>query len=186
MQEGEAMTPIPTERLRRIREFHCETTEEVEAMATELLAARDALAALHSLIRKSHNGYDPEVRKEMAPHLKEPATELDALRELITEQDGLYGAERAAFHDALVALTKERDEAHAFINREGYRHCDVPACNCGSWHPSEGWYARCNELRERVTDWRDAFAMPDEPDAEAIERTRAALAATEGEQGGGR
>lgn len=22
----------------------------------------------------------------------------------------------------------------SFLEREGYRRCDIPACNCGSWH----------------------------------------------------
>ena len=61
--------------------------------------------------------------------------------------------ELLAARDALAAVTKERDN---LFNRVG-------------------------ALLHRVTDWREAFAMPDEPDAAAIERTRAALAATEGE-----
>ena len=26
------------------------------------------------------------------------------------------------------------EKAEAFLEREGYRSCDTPACNCGSWH----------------------------------------------------
>jgi hypothetical protein len=25
-------------------------------------------------------------------------------------------------------------EAEAFVAREGYRRCDIPACNCNQWH----------------------------------------------------
>jgi hypothetical protein len=25
-------------------------------------------------------------------------------------------------------------KAEDFIRREGYSRCDIPACNCGSWH----------------------------------------------------
>lgn len=26
--------------------------------------------------------------------------------------------------------------AEAFLERAGFRRCDVPACNCNSWHPA--------------------------------------------------
>lgn len=29
---------------------------------------------------------------------------------------------------------QEREKAGAFLEREGYRRCDIAACNCGSWH----------------------------------------------------
>lgn len=29
---------------------------------------------------------------------------------------------------------RERREAIHFIESEGHRRCDIPACNCGSWH----------------------------------------------------
>lgn len=31
------------------------------------------------------------------------------------------------------AITRAK-QAEEFIAREGYRRCDVAACNCGSWH----------------------------------------------------
>lgn len=40
--------------------------------------------------------------------------------------------------------------AENFIAREGYVRCDIPACNCGSWHPREGWYARFVEIETEV------------------------------------
>ena len=73
--------------------------------------------------------------------------------------------ELLAARDALAALTKERDEAHA--SRDDY---------------AKRLHDTRNLLMCRIEDWRDAFAMPDEPDAEAIERTRSALAATEGKR----
>jgi hypothetical protein len=30
-----------------------------------------------------------------------------------------------------------QEKALAFLEREGYRRCDIPACNCGSWHKHE-------------------------------------------------
>lgn len=29
---------------------------------------------------------------------------------------------------------KDNQQLRAFLEREGYRRCDAPACNCGSWH----------------------------------------------------
>lgn len=33
-------------------------------------------------------------------------------------------------YDLSVALAA----VEAFLEHEGYRRCDIPACNCGSWH----------------------------------------------------
>lgn len=52
----------------------------------------------------------------------------------------------ADLDEYVLALTKElrqaRDECRkmaAFLERQGYRKCDIQACNCGSWHK---WEAR--------------------------------------------
>lgn len=41
------------------------------------------------------------------------------------------------------------DDASLFLERHGYRRCDIPACNCGSWH---GGYAN-----ERLAEIRQEF-----------------------------
>lgn len=48
---------------------------------------------------------------------------------------------RIAYELRLAQLERERDEARAevdkrddFLRHEGYRRCDIAACNCGSWH----------------------------------------------------
>lgn len=33
-----------------------------------------------------------------------------------------------------VAHEADCESAAVFLEREGYRRCDAPACNCGSWH----------------------------------------------------
>ena len=50
----------------------------------------------------------------------------------------------------LEAKCATRDELESFIRKEGYRRCDIPACNCNSWHPHGGWYARFREIEEVV------------------------------------
>ena len=47
-------------------------------------------------------------------------------------------------------------KAEDFIASRGYRPCDIPACNCGSWH---GGHAddRLGELRDYIREcgmWR--------------------------------
>lgn len=41
-------------------------------------------------------------------------------------------------------------KAEDFIARAGYVPCDILACNCESWHPRNGWYARFQEIAEVV------------------------------------
>lgn len=52
---------------------------------------------------------------------------------------------------ALRKAEAERDEAVHYIARNGHRRCDIPACNCGSWH---GWHAseRLRELSDVLGD----------------------------------
>ena len=45
----------------------------------------------------------------------------------------LVGAYRSMLSE-LEQVRKERDAAHAFLESEQYRRCDIAACNCGSWH----------------------------------------------------
>jgi hypothetical protein len=49
----------------------------------------------------------------------------------------------SAWHENCLAAQKERDEykdrirtAENFLYRQGYRSCDVAACNCNQWHMS--------------------------------------------------
>lgn len=37
---------------------------------------------------------------------------------------------RSGFDEAVAGARKRAD----FMDRRGYRRCDIPACNCGSWH----------------------------------------------------
>jgi hypothetical protein len=46
-------------------------------------------------------------------------------------------------------LQDERDKAVDFIARMGYRRCDAPACNCGSWHGGHA-LTRLHEIRAEV------------------------------------
>jgi hypothetical protein len=76
----------------------------------------DLLARLVARIKRSHNGYDPEARAAMAPHLKEPATIEQALDELLTEQVQIQQPQQPAPSELLRAaanILKDLDEAFA-------------------------------------------------------------------------
>lgn len=49
----------------------------------------------------------------------------------------------------LAAEREARERAEHFIEREGYRRCDIPACNCPSWHGGH-WKDRESEQRARA------------------------------------
>ena len=49
-------------------------------------------------------------------------------------------------------LIADRDKLHRILWDNGFRRCDVPACNCDSWHPHGGFYARFREIDEAVGD----------------------------------
>lgn len=44
------------------------------------------------------------------------------------------------------------DTLRDFLRREGYRRCDIPACNCGSWHGRDGLHARWREVKDALDE----------------------------------
>jgi hypothetical protein len=64
-------------------------------------------------------------------------------------------------------------DALDFLEREGYRRCDIPVCNCGRWHGGH-WQQRLREIEEVVEPEngetllaavKRVCALPDEPSA---------------------
>lgn len=51
------------------------------------------------------------------------ASDFELMRLALLDGEGAGGEAQAQLRDAL-----------DFIARNGYRRCDIPACNCGSWH----------------------------------------------------
>lgn len=47
-------------------------------------------------------------------------------------------------------LLADRDKLRGILHSNGFVRCDVPACNCDSWHPQGGFYARFREIEEVV------------------------------------
>lgn len=58
---------------------------------------------------------------------------------------------------AIERLQAERDARDDFLRREGYRPCDIPACNCGRWHRDDTFPPRYREWIATVEKERDAL-----------------------------
>lgn len=53
----------------------------------------------------------------------------------------------------MTKTTEERlKDAEWVLTNSGFRRCDIPACNCGSWHQVGGFKARFDEIKEVVED----------------------------------
>lgn len=83
--------------------------------------------------------------------------ERDEARRLRQEEYAIATARLQQALDAATTLARERDEAIAFIEREGYRRCDIPACNCNSWHGGHANDRLESVLAER-DEWRASAA----------------------------
>lgn len=53
---------------------------------------------------------------------------------------------------ANTALRSEVERLTDVLNRNGFRRCDIPACNCGSWHHIGGFAERFREIDEATAD----------------------------------
>jgi hypothetical protein len=75
--------------------------------------------------------------------------------------DSLTNAEwlrdiRAKLLKSIALLKEQEDEIQRhelFLMREGYRRCDIAACNCGWWHQHEGFKRRFDEIEEATNYW---------------------------------
>lgn len=101
----------------------------------------------------------------------------ERLREKATHGFTYVEGERALFTDAATALDtleaevvrlrewervanerlelcneaiQQRDQAVYVLEGAGFRRCDIPACNCNSWHQIGGFKARFDEIQEVV------------------------------------
>lgn len=52
----------------------------------------------------------------------------------------------------LASLKAERDRLAGLLETNGFRRCDIPACNCNSWHHVGGFAARFAEIKEATDD----------------------------------
>lgn len=50
------------------------------------------------------------------------------------------------------SLLREINNLRGVLERNGFRRCDIAACNCGSWHHVGGFKARFDEIKEVVEE----------------------------------
>ena len=79
---------------------------------------------------------------------------------------------RVIQRDARAELKAENERLRDFIDREGYRRCDCPACNCDSFHGGHA-HTRLSEIYEALGGCDGTTALRE------VRRLREALAAAE-------
>lgn len=58
----------------------------------------------------------------------------------------------AALLSAKEQAERERDELKGVLVHHGFVTCDIPACNCNSWHHRFGLRQRMDEIKEALED----------------------------------
>lgn len=54
--------------------------------------------------------------------------------------------------DQEIDMTQGEQEMVNLLRRNGFVPCDIPACNCGSWHPRYGLPERMREIANALED----------------------------------
>lgn len=49
-------------------------------------------------------------------------------------------------------LQQRLEKAEWVLRASGFRRCDIPACNCNSWHQVGGYAERFREIKEAVEE----------------------------------
>jgi hypothetical protein len=52
----------------------------------------------------------------------------------------------------LLDAADEIERMRGVLQSSGFRRCDIPACNCGSWHHVGGYAERFREIKEAVEE----------------------------------
>lgn len=63
-----------------------------------------------------------------------------------------YVADIAALLDRLDKAERENKNIRDILLRNGFVECDIPACNCGSWHHRYGLPERLREIKDALAD----------------------------------
>lgn len=60
--------------------------------------------------------------------------------------------ELTAARERIASLEAERDQLRDVLWRGGFVMCDIPACNCGSWHHKYGLPERFREIADGLAE----------------------------------
>lgn len=108
--------------------------EEIERLTAELETERMRLAAC-GVVALANTEQSAAKEREMLPEYRSAS---------------LADVERAV--DREMQLRAERDELRDVLLRNGFVPCDIPACNCGSWHHRYGLPERMQEIKDELAE----------------------------------
>lgn len=108
--------------------------EEIERLTAELETERMRLAAC-GVVALANTEQSAAKEREMLPEYRSAS---------------LADVERAV--DREMQLRAERDELRDVLLRNGFVPCDIPACNCGSWHHRYGLPERMQEIKDALAE----------------------------------
>lgn len=95
------------------------------------------------------NGKDP--RGDEANARLIAACHPEAIRELLAEHDEDQKV-IAVWRGRTERAEAELDDLRDMLLRKGFVECDIPACNCGSWHHRYGLPERMQEIRDALAE----------------------------------
>lgn len=75
----------------------------------------------------------------------------EAIRELLAEHDEDQKV-IAVWRGRTERAEAELDDLRDMLLRKGFVECDIPACNCGSWHHRYGLPERMQEIRDALAE----------------------------------
>jgi hypothetical protein len=95
---------------------------------------------------EANNGYE-DFRRWVQDELQTLKSDAPTWQAALDDRIAYYKRCESQLAEAVQA----REKAEGFIADEGYRRCDIPACNCGSWH---GGHAadRLREISDTLAD----------------------------------